>query len=144
VSDVHGAKRNQSLARAALGYDHGGSGFLPALNQAHDGDRLRREWNAQERCDLRRHRITNLMECRVAFKNAFPEGSGERAHVLINVGQFWHGDSAEENVGFALRAGTTEKISYWELGKPDSDPGWTSGLGPFASETGENLCARHR
>src|SRR5579859_153843 len=105
---VDGPQRHQCLSRAALGDNGCGMHSLPALRNAHQGDRLGRKRPAQQLLHPWRYRVLKALQRGVLMQNSFSKFFGECLHVVVNCLEFLHKkDSWGANLldGFAV-AGT--------------------------------------
>src|SRR5579864_7853403 len=89
---MNGTQRDQCFAGAAFRDHQGGSRLLPAFGNPHNGDGLCRERRSQQSFNPRRNCIAELVERRILLENALSQKRRVTAHVVVDRGQFWHGN----------------------------------------------------
>jgi hypothetical protein len=89
---MHRSQRDQCLARAAFCDHHGGSRLLPAFSDPHNGDGLCREGRSQKSFNPRGYSIVELVQRWILLENALSQKRRVTTHVVVDRGQFWHGN----------------------------------------------------
>src|SRR6266851_8838910 len=79
------AQRNQCFAGTAFRDHHACPRLMPAFDEPHDGDGLRRKGLSQQPLDPRRNWIIELVKCRILLKNALTQRTGVSTHICEDV-----------------------------------------------------------
>ena len=92
--NVHGAERDQRLARAALGDCGGRALHLPALRDASDGERLGRVRSPPQMAQFGRQGLVGLMQRRELLEDSVLELVSEHSEVAVDRVDVVHGGSS--------------------------------------------------